>query len=265
MPTSIVDDVVGNVDLALFHANVMRQFEALDPKANMDFILSRVFPSGFQSYYYPHTRNTVAGYFAGDDRRKILYLDGVRTTEHGQLLMDGYASAFGLQILQGPNLWIANNFPRYLQMMSPPHAQATEYLDLVGYSAGGAVAECLAYRMIQLQDRRRKKIFTFGAPRPGGPLVRDALRQSAIARYMTPADPIPLLPPRLQDAPHLAGIVPVTLMVAWGNCVHCQGGKVVYPDGTVEPAIDPPESSLTPGQSIAAWVLALNLEARHTN
>jgi len=254
---SIVDQPVNDVALGLFHTSIMRQFESLNPKASMDAILSSVMQPPFQSWYYPHTPQNVAGYFAGNDQRKILYLDGVRTNSHGANLMDGYASALGLQHLQGMNTWIANHMTNYLAMMSPPHSQATEYLDLVGYSAGGAAAECIMYRLGQLQDRRKKKCVTFGAPRPGGALVRDALARSAIARYMTPADPIPLLPPRLQDAPQLSSIVPVTLLIAWGMCVHPQGGTVVYEDGTTEAATEPPESSLNPGSSIAAWMLSL--------
>jgi len=255
--SSIVDQVVGNVDLALFHANMIRQFEALDPQANMDAILSRELPNAFQSWFYPATVNTVAAYFGGDNTRKILYLNGVASTQHGSNLMDGYASALGLQVLQGMNTWIARHMNTYLGFMSPPHSQASEFLDLVGYSAGGAVAECIAYRLRQLGDVRKSKCITFGAPRPGGPQVRDALTRFPIARWMTPADPIPLIPPRLQDAPSLAATVPVTLLVAWGNCVHPRGGAVVYEDGTVDEAIDPPESSVNPGGSLANWMFAL--------
>jgi len=254
---SIVDQPVNDVALGLFHTSIMRQFESLNPKASMDAILSSVMEPPFQSWYYPHTPQSVAGYFAGNDQRKILYLDGVRTNAHGANLMDGYAGALGLQQLLGMNAWIARNMNLYLAMISPDHAQATEFLDLVGYSAGGAVAECMAFRLRQLNDNRKKKVITFGAPRPGGPQVRDALTRMPIARWMTPADPIPLLPPRLQDAPQLAAIVPVTLLVAWGNCVHPQGGMVVWDDGTVNAAVDPPESSVNPGSSLASWMLAL--------
>jgi len=180
--SSIVDQVVSNVDLALFHANMIRQFEALNPQASMDAILSRELTGSFQSWYFPHTANTVAAYYGGNENRKILYLGGVRTTGHGASLMDGYASALGLQVLMGMNTWIGRHMNTYLGYMSQAHSQATEFLDLVGYSAGGAVAECIAFRLRQLQDRRKSKCITFGAPRPGGPNVRDALTRFPIAR-----------------------------------------------------------------------------------
>jgi len=42
------------------------------------------------------------------------------------------------------------------------------------------------------------------------------------------------------------------------NMVHTQGGIVLYPNGTMDDAIVPPEASMTPGTSLASWYFSLD-------
>jgi len=254
----VVDQVVNNVEVGLFHARMLTLLRSTFPQTAMDIALRGELTNGFQSAYFPPTGNTVGVYYGGDNNRKVMYLDGVTTSGQASSLVGGYSSLGGVRVINSMNTWIDANMNTYLDMMSGGHLQTPEYLDLVGYSAGGAVAECIAYRLRQLGNLQRKKVFTYGAPRPGGANIRDGLQTVPVIRYMTPGDPIPLVPPRLQDAPQLAAFLPVSVMLSWSNMVHPHGGVQINSDGTSEERVEPSDASMTPGTSLAAWYFSLD-------
>lgn len=249
----VVDQVVGSVDLAYFHARMLQQMRALNPKANMDALLSQELTNGFQSAYYPPTSAQLGVYVGGDNTRKIMYIDGVNNTLHATQLIAGYQFHAGVGLINNLNLWIDANKNYYLGLMSAGHMSATEYFDFVGHSAGGAVATGLHWELQRLGDVRKRKVITFGAPRCGVSTVRDALSRSAIARWMTPGDPIPLVPPRLQDAPQLAAIIPVLTFLSWSRFTHTQGGIQVDASGNTFATDLPTESSVDTAASLADW------------
>jgi len=257
----IVDQVVNNVELGLFHARMLTLLRSTFPQTAMDIVLRQELTNGFQSVYVAPTAGNVGFYFGGDNTRKIMYLDGVVTNLQSTNLIGGYQKFLGLQIINSANIWIQTNFATYLDAMSAGHMQVTEYVDFVGYSAGGAVAECLAWELRRLGNVQKKKVFSYGAPRPGGPNVRDGLQTIPVVRYMTPGDAIPLVPPRLQDAPALVATLPVGVSLSWSNMVHPNGGVVVRSDGTTTPAVEPPDAAVTPGLSLANWYFSLEGEA----
>jgi len=254
----LVDQVVNNVELGLFHARMLTLLRSTFPQTAMDLILRNELTNGFQSRYFPPTSNTVGVYYGGDNNRKIMYLDGVVTSIQAVNLIGGYQKFGGLQIINSGNTWIAENYNTYISMTEGGHLQTPTYLDLVGYSAGGAVAECLAFELRRRGNTQRKKVFTYGAPRPGGPNVRDGLSQTAIVRYMTPGDAIPLVPPRAQDAPTLIGMTPVSILLSWSNMVHPRGGTQVEENGTTSERVLPSEASMGVVSSLAAWYFQLD-------
>jgi len=254
----LVDQVVNNVELGLFHARMLTLLRSTFPQTAMDLILRNELTNGFQSRYFPPTSNTVGCYYGGDNNRKIMYLDGVTSTVQAVNLIGGYQKFGGLQIINSGNVWIADNYNAYIAMTEGGHLQTPVYLDLVGYSAGGAVAECLAFELRRRGNTQRKKVFTYGAPRPGGPNVRDGLSQTAIVRYMTPGDAIPLVPPRAQDAPALIGMTPVSVLLSWSNMVHPRGGTQVEESGTTSERVLPSEAVMNVVTSLAAWYFQLD-------
>jgi hypothetical protein len=142
-------------------------------------------------------------------------------------------------------------------MMAGNHLQTPEFVDLVGYSAGGAIAECMAFNMSNQQSILKRKVFTYGAPRPGAKAVRDTIALTPVIRYMTPADPIPLVPPRLQDAPAIVALVPIGVALSWSSMVHPHGGVVVTPSGVTDDAILPNEAAINAVGSLANWYFSV--------
>jgi len=249
----IVDQVVNNVEVGLFYARMVSLLRNPNPQGSIDPFLRQELVNGFQSVYYPPTGLTVGAYYGGDNNRKVLLLDGALTTVQAANLISGYAAYLGLQVINGDNLWFRENMNAYLAMMQGGHLQVPEYLDIVGYSAGGAAATCIAWKLKMLGSLLKLRVFSYGAPRPGGPYIRDRLERTPIARYMTFNDPIPLVPPRIQDAPTLTATVPISVSLSWSNMVHTQGGIVLYEDGSTENALLPPEAIVNPGTSLSAW------------
>jgi hypothetical protein len=254
----IVDQLVNNVDVGLFHARMLTLLRSTFPQSAMDQVLRQELTNGFQSVYFPPTNNTVGVYYGGDNGRKIMYLDGVVNTAQSAGLVAGYSAYLGLQVINSSNTWIRSNLNTYFDMMNGNHLQTPEYFDMVGYSAGGAVAECMAFNLAIQRSVLKRKVFTYGAPRPGGANVRDVLATTPVVRYMTPADPIPLVPPRLQDAPAIVTVIPIGVALSWSSMVHPHGGIVVTPSGVTDNAILPNEAAINAIGSLANWYFSVD-------
>jgi len=254
----IVDKLVNDVDVGLFHARMLTLLRSTFPQSAMDQVLRQELTNGFQSVYFPPTNNTVGVYYGGDNTRKIMYLDGVVNTTQSAGLISGYSAYLGLQVINSSNTWIRSNLNTYFDMMNGNHLQTPEYCDFVGYSAGGAIAECMAFNLALTRSTLKRKVFTYGAPRPGGANVRDTLSTTPVVRYMTPADPIPLVPPRLQDAPALVALLPISIALSWSNMVHPHGGVVVTASGVTDNAVLPDQAAIDAIGSLANWYFSVD-------
>ncbi len=67
-------------------------------------------------------------------------------------------------------------------------------LVLSGHSLGGLLAELFGLWCVRF-GRKPSEIVTFGAPRPGGSDVRQALEGVAVTHYRMARDPVPDMPP----------------------------------------------------------------------
>jgi len=246
-----------NVTLALQHASLLRQFRSLSPQANIDQVLRLEMRDRFASAYLPPTANGVAAYYGGNNVRKILYIDGVDRMSQAQGLISGYGEGESLTSFAPLNPWIADNAANILAWMSTSHQEMPEYLDVVGYSAGGAIAIDIRKRFSDMQALWRTKTITFGAPRTGDRRYRAALSRATIVRWFTDADPVPLLPPRGLDVPALLAVVPTLRLIRWGNYVHTDGGISIAQNGVTTPAVLPPVSSINTAGSLVDWFFGL--------
>jgi len=246
-------DPGNNVELALFHVGNLRQMRSAGPKFNIDARLQPLLRDGFNSNYYPPTADFPGWYWGGNNSRQVVYFDGVTTVGQSAGLMAGYSAGPDPVTPVQRNTWL-NNWTNYvITLRSQGHAQDPEYLDLVGYSAGGAVAVWFADWLVRRRSLMRRKVITFGGPRSGTPLMRERLSRSTVTRWMTDADPIPLIPPRLTDCPALIAIQSPLTAARWGNYVHQAGGIELDQAGTMTPATLPSLASMDVIGSLASW------------
>jgi hypothetical protein len=89
------------------------------------------------------------------------------------------------------------------------------------------------------------------------------LSTTPIARYMTPGDPIPLIPPRVVDAPSLIATLNPLTILRYGGYVHSHGAVVVHLDGHRTDEILPPNAQANSTLSLASWLLAIGGEANN--
>jgi len=71
---------------------------------------------------------------------------------------------------------------------------------------------------------------------------------------MNDNDPIPLVPPRLEDAPILIPLLGLVTALRWASYVHSHGGLSIDADGLPTDADVPALASMSPGTSLASWL-----------
>lgn len=250
---SILDEAANNVRLALFHVQALRQLRSLAPKFNIDGLLSPLLADGFNSAFSPNTPVNLAWYVGGNGSRKVLYIDGVQTDGQASSLIGGYSDQRGGSAFTVQNQWLIDQADRIIDAMTAGHWVEPEYLDFVGYSAGGAVAQIVMWRYVTRQSVTKRKLITFGSPRAQPRLQRDQLSSSPVARWFTDADPVPLIPPRMADVSTLVAIISPLQTIQYGNFVHTDGGISVAQNGVTTPAVLPPVAEVDPGSSLASW------------
>jgi len=126
-----------NAELALFHVRRLQSLRALDPKEQIDLVLKTLLPEPFQSFYIPPTSKYVGMYVGGNNQRKIVYLDGVNSATQANQLIDGYNDSAQFGGFNPQNKWFLESAQYAFEQMGVNHLAVSEYMDLVGYSAGG--------------------------------------------------------------------------------------------------------------------------------
>jgi hypothetical protein len=246
-------DLPNNIDLADFHASMLMQFRAINPPTNMIPLLKAQFAGEGQYDYLDGTAIFPRQFYGGTGLRKVMYVDGVTSTSQAQQLVDGYAGVSGDPVFASDNSYFVQCAARVLSRIQAPSLVKPEHLDLVGYSGGGATVMYVARALRQTDPQIKLKIITFGSPRPGLQGMRTTIDQLPIARWMTAEDPIPLVPPRVTDAPLLLPIIGVSLAIRWGQFVQPGGGIAIKVDGSTLPSVLPPYAAMNPINSLATW------------
>lgn len=250
---NILDEAANNVPLAIFHVQALRQLRSLSPKFNIDSALQPLLRDGFHSAYQPPTDAYLGWYVGGNATRKVLYVDGVTSNTQAIGLINGYNDAALVGNFLPVQTWLESQADRLLSLMRQGHWSEPEYFDFVGYSAGGAVATVIMLRYVLAQSVVKRKLITFGSPRALTTARRDRLASSSVARWMTDADPIPLVPPRVADVPQLVAVLSPVGIIRYGNYVHTDGGISVAQNGITTPAVLPPVAAFDQFTSLSSW------------
>src|SRR6185369_6216305 len=99
-----------------------------------------------------------------------------------------------------------------------------ENLDVVGYSAGGVVGTYLVKRLKLNNTQKKLRLITFGSPRAVNADNLGVWANVPRTRWMNDNDPIPLVPPRVEDAPILLPLLGLITALRYASYVHSSGG-----------------------------------------
>ena len=249
----ILDEPGRNVSLAAFLVRQLMQLRSLNPKANIDAALEPLLPFTFQSASYSTSGADLGFYYGGNNSRKIFFIDGVANASQTANLINGYDVPSVALGFSGRNPYITQQAQRIVNVITAPGLQVPEHVDFVGYSAGGAVAVKCKLLLLQAQSVIKSKAITFGSPRAANFSDIRPLASSPITRWMTPADPIPLIPPRVTDVPALLVTNGVLTNQRWGSFTHTHGGIVVDVNGNCAESTLPPLAAINASTALAGW------------
>jgi len=251
----ILDELVNNVEMAAWHCRRLAEMRSLNPAASIGTVLGTLLSPGFVGHYIAPLPTRLGIYVGGNNYRVVAYCDGVQSNEQASFFIQGYDNSDGGLGTSPYNAWLRGQAADFFSQWVTRFPIQPEYLDLVGYSAGGALATYILHRFKQLPNPPKMKLVTYGAPRAVNNQVRVLLGGAAICRYMMDADPVPLIPPRATDIPALVAVQPLLTILRWGNYVHTDGGISFRPDGTNEASVLPLTASISVGTSLAAWLM----------
>jgi pimeloyl-ACP methyl ester carboxylesterase len=126
---------------------------------------------------------------------------------------------------------------------------------LCGHSYGGAVVEVLAAMLKADGHEWPVSYMTFGAPRAGWQNLVDALVTAEGRRYVNELDPITMLPPKFTEAPSAVLAAGGVVAALWNQYQHPHGGRLLYPDGSIEPGEAAASSCRIEAQNLATWIV----------
>lgn len=247
---------VNNPELALFHVHMLQKFRGLNPRFLFDSVLQPLMADRFQSWFWPASVECPAMYMGGNKSRKIIYIDGATTNAQVSAFIAGYDNGTGPTTTNAFNSYLRDAAILAHGRLTFAGVEIPEYLVLVGYSLGGSIATRLLKIITLFPQQYKHTLLTFGAPRSMGSSAARSTPWGAVARYMTDDDPMPLVPPKLTDAPVLIAAQSVLTNLRWGDYVHISGGLSIAANGVIVPAVIPPVAAMNPGTSLVSWYFA---------
>jgi len=253
----LLEEPVRNPTLGRFHCRRLAELRGAAPRVSIEAAVSAETNAFTQAVQYIPTPDQLDAMFVTSGNHGIVYIDGVKTERHANLLLDGYGGTVFNPGTPPRNLWCQTMLEQWKTNGIFAQIQEKEHLTLAGYSAGGCFALVLAWEMRRLQTTTKIKVFNYGSPRVGGPEFRDSLSTFPIVRWMVDSDPIPLLPLRLQDAPAIAAVYSVIKILAWSNFVHTNGGVSLDSVGATAESVVPPLAAANPITSVVSWMMGV--------
>lgn len=169
-------------------------------------------------------------------------------------LMNGYAVP---AVTSGPkeNAWAKAAAQWIVARARTAHMPSTTKMLLAGYSGGGMIVQSLAQAFSALSPAPSIRLATFGSPREAQASFCESLARQNVVRWMNDTDPVPLLPPRISEAPGFSILLPYALAQAYVEYVHFRNGTSLNAAGQWQSAEVPPGASLAATASLGAWLL----------
>ncbi len=247
-------DPVTSAELGWFFARLIPLLRSSDPRNNISIRLRPFMGPNFRDGFRDHTPGNVANYFATDGRIGVLILDGAKTSAQVTSLINGYAVRASVGTIEGRNPWLVEaSRESYFQQGNELNATMFDTLFIAGYSAGGAIGQWVLKRWVENTRTPPPRLITFGQPRAMSPQDRAVISNQRICRWMCDADPVPNVPPRLEDAPLLYLSLNWFQAVLYSTYVHSHGGFSLDVNGNATESILPALSSIDVSGSLISW------------
>lgn len=126
---------------------------------------------------------------------------------------------------------------------------------LVGHSQGGAIVHAMLRNIFLRRDVQRVRAITFGAPKTAGSSGYAGITDDRLCRWMTPDDPVPLLPPQSIPAAVLGGLGDPRAARRMTFFVQPAGGRLIASNPPVAtPGVIPPTATLPAIANFAGWL-----------
>jgi len=134
----------------------------------------------------------------------------------------------------------------------------TQDVMIVGHSQGGAIAHAMMRNIFLRRDVQRIRGVTFGAPKTAGGSGYAGITEDRLCRWMTPDDPVPLLPPQSIPAAVLGGLGDPRAARRMTFFVQPAGGRLIASGPPVAtPGIIPPTAVLPAIGNFAGWLAGI--------
>jgi len=193
-------------------------------------------------------------YYGVSGNYTLILVSCIQNLSMGVNLMNGYATP-ALFAGAKENGWAKAAAEWIIATARERHMPSTTNIMLAGYSGGGMICQSIAQAYAGLDEAPSIRLSTFGSPREAQQSICDNLRQQDVVRWMNDTDAVPLIPPRISQAPGFAALLPYALAQEYVGYTHCKNGVNINASGGLSNRDLPQGSSLLPTASLAAFLM----------
>lgn len=145
-----------------------------------------------------------------------------------------------------------------LRDLRPEFWQARYRHIMAGHSFGGAQLHAVAVTLARAFPGLSPRGFSYGSPRPGGTLFQQLSVNTAWTRWFTASDPVPQVPPHVNEAPLLHLGTGLVLTVGANQQVQPPLGKRINADATITVQETSDFPLVVPDISLLSWITGVN-------
>jgi hypothetical protein len=186
----------------------------------------------------------------------ICLIDGCTTSGLATALVDGYTPPITGATQYFANRWADISSDYIVGVLQSMSADSDLYVTVAGHSGGGIVAQLVADKLKFSFPANHIRWHTFGSPKCSYLSRARVADKTPGVRWIWHLDPIPLFPLTFTDAPFLLPVVGLRTIISWSQFVHWEGGWQLVPDAVGHPEELPTSASVSPFQSVAAWLFS---------
>jgi hypothetical protein len=241
----------------LLLATGIRNLRQPNPQGLNDALIGSLLPEPVRSVFVADTPTCPKWYYAANPTDGYLLIDGTATLAQAIGIVDGYIGGLFDSKTQPDNVYFFNAAKEIMDNLDSRGMIPPLGMTVAGHSLGGAICGYWM-RRVNLIKRLGVSSFThtFGAPRPCGSDGRILIQgQGETIRWMNDNDPVPLVPPRIEDAPIILPLFGVTGCIRAANFVHVAGGVDIGPAGNLTDAVLPVHASANFTADLAQWLM----------